>query len=209
MIKVNVNKISQETNNVNIVAVSKRKSVQLIKDAIDAGIKIIGENQIQEAQQKYNELKDYFKQNNVEFHFIGHLQTNKVKKAVLMFDLIQTVDSIKLANEINKRALKINKIQDILIQINIGNEIQKYGIKKEEIFDFLKEIKQLKNINVKGLMCIHPYEKDPKPYFKEMKTIFDQTKLEILSMGMSSDYKLAIEEGSNMVRIGTKIFGDR
>ena len=140
MIKVNVNKISQETNNVNIVAVSKRKSVQLIKDAIDAGIKIIGENQIQEAQQKYNELKDYFKQNNVEFHFIGHLQTNKVKKAVLMFDLIQTVDSIKLANEINKRALKINKIQDILIQINIGNEIQKYGIKKEEIFDFLKPL---------------------------------------------------------------------
>jgi PLP dependent protein len=209
MIKENIKQIMEIIGPVNIVAVSKKKSVEKIKQAIKSGVNIIGENKIQEAYNKYNQLKNYFEENNIKFHFIGHLQSNKVKKAVEMFDLIQTVDSIKLTDEINKRAKEIDKVQDILVQVNIGKEPQKFGIIPENTLDFLGKIKQFKNINVKGLMCIHPRGEDSKPYFKEMKKIFDMTNLEILSMGMSSDFQIAIDEGSNMIRIGTKIFGER
>ena len=209
MIKENIKQIMEIIGPVNIVAVSKKKSVEKIKQAIKSGVNIIGENKIQEAYNKYNQLKNYFEENNIKFHFIGHLQSNKVKKAVEMFDLIQTVDSIKLTDEINKRAKEIDKVQDILVQVNIGKEPQKFGIIPENTLDFLGKIKQFKNINVKGLMCIHPRGEDSKPYFKEMKKIFDMTNFEILSMGMSSDFQIAIDEGSNMIRIGTKIFGER
>lgn len=209
MIKQNLDKILSEIGPVKLVAVSKRKPVSDIKESIKSGVKIIGENKIQEAEEKYIELKDLFEKNNVEFHFIGHLQTNKVKKAVEMFNLIQTVDSLKLAEEINKRAKQISKVQDILIQINIGNEPQKYGINPDDVFEFITNLKQLKNINIKGLMCIHPFREDPVPYFKKMKKIFNKTHLELLSMGMSNDYKEAIKYESNMVRIGSKIFGER
>ena len=154
-------------------------------------------------------LKDYFEQHNIEYHFIGHLQTNKAKKAVQIFDLIQSVDSLKLAKEIDKRARQINKIQDILVEVNIGKEPQKYGIMPDETLNFVKEISNLENIVVKGLMCMPPLHKNPRPYFKEMKKTYDNSKLEILSMGMSNDYKIAIEEGSTMIRIGTLIFGER
>jgi len=207
--KENIEKIKAEIGEVKLVAVSKRKPVSDIKKAVELGVKIIRENKIQEAEQKYNELKNLFKKNNIKFHFIGHLQTNKVKKAVKMFDLIQTIDSLKLVKEIDKRAKQINKVQDILIEVNIGNEPQKYGITPEETLDFIKKLNHFKNVNVKGLMCIHPYEKDPIPYFQKMKQIFDTTNLDILSMGMSSDYLEAIKEGSTMIRIGTKIFGKR
>ncbi|MBT3721033.1 YggS family pyridoxal phosphate-dependent enzyme [archaeon] len=209
MMKSNIQKIIQEIGKAKLVAVSKKKSVLEIKQAINAGIKIIGENRIQKAQEKYNELNEFFKENHVEFHFVGHLQSNKTKKAVEMFDLIQTVDSLKLAQEINNRAKEINKIQRVLIQINIGEEKQKFGIKPEKTVEFVAQIKKYKNIKIKGLMCIHPFGEDPIPYFKRMKKIFDSTQLEILSMGMSSDYKTAIEQGSNMIRVGTKIFGER
>ena len=209
MIKTNVKKIKSEIGDVSLVAVSKRKPVLDIKEAINSGIKIIGENKIQEAEEKYRQLKDLFEKNKVEFHFIGHLQTNKAKKAVEMFDLIQTVDSLKLAQEINKRAKQINKVQNVLIEINIGNEPQKQGINSDDVFEFIKNLKQFENINIKGLMCIHPFRENPTPYFKKMKKLFDKTPLKILSMGMSSDYLQAIKCGSNMVRIGNKIFGER
>lgn len=209
MINNNVKKKLEEIGSVQLVAVSKKKSIEEIKQAIDAGVLIIGENRIQEAEEKYNQLKSYFEKYEVKYHFIGHLQTNKTKLAIQMFDLIQTVDSIKLAREIDKRAKEINKIQDVLIQVNIGREPQKFGIDPEDTLEFIEQLKQFQNINVKGLMCIHPYGQDPTPYFKEMKKIFDKTHLEILSMGMSSDYITAIEEGSTMVRVGTKIFGAR
>ncbi len=207
--KLIIQKIKSEIGFVSLVAVSKSRNVDEIKQAITADVRIIGENRIQEAEQKYSELKNYFKDNNVEFHFIGHLQTNKVKKAIEIFDLIQTVDSLKLAKEIDKRAKLINKKQDVLIQINIGKEPQKYGVLPEETIDFVKQMRQFQNIKVKGLMCMPPFNEGPKPYFKEMKILYDKLNLEILSMGMSNDYKIAIEEGSNMIRIGTKIFGER
>ena len=205
----NIKNIILEIRNTLLVAVSKKKSVEEIKEAIETGVQIIGENRIQEAEKKYKKLKDYFCDNKVEFHFIGHLQTNKAKKAVKMFDLIQTVDSIKLAQEIDKRAEQINKIQDVLIEVNISREPQKTGIIPEDTIKFLKSLSGFYNIKVRGLMCIPRFGKDSRPYFQLMKQLFDESKLEILSMGMSNDYKVAIEEGSNMIRIGTKIFGER
>jgi len=209
-IKKNLEKIFSEVPaHISIVAVSKKKPIEDMIEAINAGVKIIGENKVQEAEEKYFQLKELLKEKKVEFHFIGHLQTNKVKKAVEIFNLIQTIDSIKLSNEISKRAKEINKVQKVLIQINIGEEHQKYGIKKELIFDFLEKVQKFENIKIDGLMCILPFGKDPVPYFKEMKKIFDKTHLNVLSMGMSSDYLTAIKYGSNMVRIGTNIFGKR
>jgi len=201
-----IKKIKSQIGSVKLVVVSKSRSAEEIKQAIDAGAKIIAENKIQEAEQKYSILKNYFEDNNTEFHFIGHLQTNKVKKAVHMFDLIQSVDSLKLAKEIDRRVKKINKRQNILVQVNIGKEPQKYGVLPEKTIGFVKELEQFDNIKVKGLMCLPPLNKDPRPYFKEMKSLFDKLNLQILSMGMSKDYKIAIEESSTMVRIGTLIF---
>ena len=209
MIKENIQQIKSEIGSAELVTVSKSRTVDEIKIAIDSGASIIAENRIQEAEQKYAMLKDYFEQHNIEYHFIGHLQTNKAKKAVQIFDLIQSVDSLKLAKEIDKRARQINKIQDILVEVNIGKEPQKYGIMPDETLNFVKEISNLENIVVKGLMCMPPLHKNPRPYFKEMKKTYDNSKLEILSMGMSNDYKIAIEEGSTMIRIGTLIFGER
>lgn len=197
---------------VKIVAVTKTRSIDEIKKAIAEGIKIIGENRIQEAEKKYNELRNYLKEKNVEFHFIGHLQKNKAKKAVMMFDLIQSIDSIELAKEIDRRANEINKLQEILIQVNVGDEPQKSGIKKDKLNWLVNEILKLKNMRLKGLMCIAPDFEDKektRPYFRDMKKMFDETNLEILSMGMSDDYKIAVEEGSTMVRLGRAIFGER
>ena len=210
MIKQNLEKILEHIpGNVTIVGVSKTKTVLEVKEAVETGVKVIAENRIQEAEKKYVQLKEYFTEKNVEFHFVGHLQTNKVKKAVKMFDLIQSVDSLKLAKAIDRYAKQENKVQDILVEVNIGRESQKYGIYPEETLDFLKEISNFENIVVRGLMCMPPFNEDPRPYFKEMKGIYDKSKLEILSMGMSNDYKIAIEEGSTMIRIGTAIFGER
>jgi pyridoxal phosphate enzyme (YggS family) len=153
---------------------------------------------------------------------IGHLQTNKVKKAVEYFDVIQSVDSLKVAQEIDKRAEAIDKIQEIFLQVNIGNEPQKHGFKLEELRPEINEIALLKNVRVTGMMCIPPYvsPEHARSYFKEMKALFDEIKIETqekfdnvdlkeLSMGMSGDYRVAIEEGATMVRIGSAIFGDR
>lgn len=215
-IKGNIEKIIKSINNKNIslAAVTKNSTIKDIKEAINSGVKIIGENRIQEAELKYNELKDFLREKRVEFHFIGHLQTNKVKKAVEIFDLIQSVDSLKLAEDINKRAKGINKVQRILIQVNIGEEPQKYGFKSSDLKEFLKIISSLKYLKVKGMMCITPYFEDKektRPYFKKMKKLFEGYKkdynFKYLSMGMTNDYEIAIEEGSNMVRIGRGIFG--
>jgi len=213
MIKQNLEKIIKEIpKGVSLVGVSKTKTVMEIKDAIDAGVKIIGENKVQEALHKYTMLKDYFEDYKVEYHYIGKLQSNKVNKVVGKFDLIQSVDSYRLAEKINRRAEKQGIVQDILLQVNIGEEEQKIGFSEFDICSEYEKISQLKNIKVRGLMCLPPYFEDPektRPYFKKMNKIFHKLHLEILSMGMSNDYMIAIEEGSNMVRIGTKIFGER
>ncbi|WDN89988.1 PLP dependent protein [Desulfosarcina sp. BuS5] len=201
---------------IRLVAVSKRIPENKIREAIEAGADILGENFIQEAREKTDHLSSC----NVSWHFIGHLQSNKSKYAVRMFDFIHTVDSIKLALEINKRAEKINKIQNILIQVNISGELSKSGVEPEKIMDLLKEISRLKNISVKGLMTMPPYFSNPekaRPFFASLRKLREAIKkedipgifMEELSMGMTGDFEAAIEEGATLVRIGTAIFGKR
>ena len=207
MIKDNINNILQELQNSKLIAVSKTKPVEDILEAYEAGIRDFGENHVQEILEKYNKLpKD------IRWHMIGHLQTNKVKDIIGKVYLIHSVDSIKLAKEINKQANKKNIIVNVLIELNIANEDSKYGFKVEEIDTAIKEITLLDNIKVLGLMCVAPYTirpEDNRKYFKLMKQLKDKYNLEILSMGMSNDYKIALEEGSTYIRVGTKIFGER
>jgi len=215
-IKSNVEKILKELpEGVELVAAAKTRTADEIKAAITGGIKIIGENYVQEAADLYKNIDK-----KVKWHLIGHLQKNKVKKTVEIFDVIETVDSIALAEEINKRCASINKEISVFIEINSGREQQKFGVLPEKSEDLIKSMVRLSNIRIKGLMTMGPFLGDPenaRPYFSETKELFDNIKkkgidnieMEYLSMGMTNSYKVAIEEGANIVRIGTKIFGDR
>ena len=218
-IKNNINnackKINRNPEEINLIAVTKTIDTDQMNAALKMGIKIIGENKVQEIMEKYDKI-EY----ETQWHMIGHLQTNKVKYIIDKVDLIQSVDSIRLAKEIDKRAKKINKIIDILIQINVADEETKFGLSSNKIDNTIKEISDLGNIRVQGLMAMVPYVEDPevvRPYFKKMKKIYDSLKnssfqkvsMNYLSMGMTNDYMVAIEEGSNMIRIGTGIFGER
>lgn len=202
---------------VTLVAVSKTKPVSDLMEAYEAGQRIFGENKIQEMAEKWEQMpKD------IQWHMIGHVQTNKVKFMTLFVSLIHGVDSLKLLQEINKQALKNNRIIDCLLQIHIAEEETKFGLDEEELASLLSsnEIQELKNIRIVGLMGMATFtdNKDQiKKEFLHLKTIFDKTKklktenyqLETISMGMSGDYQLAIECGSTMVRIGSSIFGGR
>jgi len=199
---------------VTLIAVSKTKSPEEIMEAYDMGIRDFGENKVQELESKFDVLpKD------IRWHLLGHLQTNKVKKVIGKAYLIQSLDRESLAVEINKRAEKMNLMVDTLIEVNIGEEKQKTGITLEELPGFIEIIKGFERINVKGLMAIIPQGTDDENtrYFRKMKEVFtdlkkyenERMKMEILSMGMSSDYEIAMTEGSNMVRVGTKIFGTK
>jgi len=226
-IKDNLDKINQQIcdtatasgrkpEEIRLIAVSKRKSVEAIMEAMDAGTKQFGENYIQEAIDKIDKIgKD-----SACWHFIGHLQSNKAKFAVKYFDYIHTVDTAKLAREIDKQAGKINKIQKILVQVNIGEEDTKSGTRIEDTIKLVTQISGYANIAVKGLMCMPPYFSDPeqaRSYFQQLVLIKEQildkkcasVSMKHLSMGMSTDFKVAIEEGSTMVRVGTSIFGGR
>ncbi|OGC04310.1 YggS family pyridoxal phosphate enzyme [candidate division WOR-1 bacterium RIFOXYA12_FULL_43_27] len=208
MIKENVKRILAELpSNVQLVAAAKTRTPEEINEAVDAGVKIIGENYFQEAEELVASSPEFVKR--FKLHFIGHLQTNKIKRTVKIFDLIETLDSYKHAQEINRQCAKINKIMPVLIEINSGREEQKAGVFPEKAEEFVKEISRLKNIQIKGLMTMGPAKGDLRPYFKETKQLLDRLGLEILSMGMSDSYKVAIEEGATMVRIGTAIFGAR
>ncbi len=195
-----------------LVAVSKFNPPEIINEAIELGVTDIGESRVQELLEKYDALKP------VRIHFIGHLQTNKVKALMGKVDLIQSVDSVHLAECIDKRAEEAGIVQDILLQINITREESKFGIFKEDVDEVAERVHQMKNIRVRGLMYIAPETDDPenvRPYFRQMKDIFDRLApsfgkdFDILSMGMSSDYGVAIEEGATHVRVGTAIFGAR
>jgi len=200
---------------VEIVPASKTRTSGEIRELIDAGCTNIGENYVREAQEKHRELGgDAFK---LRWHLIGHLQRNKVKSALEVFDVIQAVDSVKLAEEINKRA---EKPVTVYVEVNSGGEETKSGVSPDEIKNLISDISGMENLRVEGLMTIEPYSGNPEEsrvYFREMKRLFDETRnlkipnaeLKTLSMGMSSSYREAVEEGSNMVRIGTKIFGER
>ena len=192
----------------NLVLVSKTRSNEEILEAYNLGIRDFGENYVQELVKKMDALPE-----DIRWHMIGHLQTNKVKDIVRRnIYLIESVDSIKLAKEINKEAIKNNKIINILIEVKISQDPDKTGCKKEDLEDIIKYVKHLSNINLQGLMTIGPNTEDNeiiRKSFKEMKQLQNKYKLPLLSMGMSNDYKIAIEEGTNIVRIGTKVFGKR
>ena len=219
----NINSAANKTRNigekisdgVKLVAVTKNHSVLAMEEAIAAGVMAIGENRIQEAIEKAETLK-----NHVEWHLIGHLQTNKVRQAVSLFDMIQSVDSERLAMEINRAAGKIAKRQDVLIQINVANEDTKFGISAMEVMSLAQFISKLEHVRLCGLMTVAPFYENTeltRPIFREMYQLFMKlrdaklvnTKVEWLSMGMTQDYMVAVEEGSNLVRIGTGIFGQR
>jgi PLP dependent protein len=198
-----------------LVAAGKSQTAEKIQETAAAGVKIIGENYIQEAQSKYAALG-----NIVRWHFIGHLQKNKVKAAVKIFDMIETVGSLELAGVLDKECAKLNKVMPVLIEINCAAEPQKSGILFEDVEKFVEEAIRFSNIKIQGLMTMGPLVDDPqklRPYFKQTKDCFDKIAgiygdrldWKYLSMGMSDSYKVAIEEGANIVRLGTAIFGKR
>ncbi len=197
---------------ITLVAVTKNHGVEQMREAIDAGATDIGENRIQEAADKFPALD-----RPVTRHLIGHLQTNKVKPAVKLFDLIQSVDSIHLATALDKAAAAIGKVQDVLIQVNAAREPQKSGVQLEDLDALIKFTDAADNLNLRGLMMIAPNLPDAeqcRPLFRQMRLLFDELRLaragfDYLSMGMTHDYKIAVEEGANVVRIGTAIFGER
>ena len=200
---------------VELVAAAKTRTAEEVMAAVEAGIKIIGENYIQEAETIYPAIG-----NKARWHFIGHLQKNKVKKAVKLFDMIETVDSVELAQEIDRRCARMGKAMPVLVEINSGREKQKSGVLPEKAELLIKEISSLANIKVMGLMTMGPRfgnPEDSRPYFVTTKKIFERIKalaianveMKYLSMGMTNSYPVALEEGANLVRIGTLIFGER
>lgn len=208
---------------VKLIAVTKTVFVDKIIEAVSYGITDIGENRVQEAERKFAELskfKEFPETVKIKKHLIGHLQTNKVKKAVELFDLIQSVDTVYLLEEINKQAEKIKKIQECFIEIKVSEEEKKYGLNPDELEVILTKAKEYKFVKISGLMAIAPYFENPelaRPYFRRAKELFDRFYSQFsilnpqlyLSMGMTGDFEIAIEEGSNMVRVGTGIFGER
>lgn len=206
----------RDPETIRLVAVSKTVPADRVREAVDSGVTILGENYIQEAMEKFKALSKY----HISWHFIGHLQTNKAKYAVRLFDLIHSVDSIKLASELHKQAKKINKIQNILIQVNVGEESSKSGVYKQDLLNLIENIGHLENLSVKGLMTIPPFFNAPekaRPFFSELRNLQDHIKnknipniiMDELSMGMTGDFEAAIYEGATLIRIGTAIFGKR
>ena len=216
MITENVSAIIKELpEHVEIVAAAKSRSTHEIREAVEAGIRIVGQNYVQEAEEAFRALG-----RGIRWHFIGHLQKNKVKKAVQIFDMIETVDSLGLAEEIAKRAGAAGKIMPVLIEVNSGREPQKFGVMPEDVEDMAQRFSEIQNISVQGLMTMGPFSGDPeeaRPYFIKTKAHFDRLKelnlpkveMNYLSMGMTNSYLVAVQEGANLVRIGTKIFGHR
>ena len=205
-VKVKLSTFSNSNKIPRIIAVSKTFKMQHIYPLIDHGHVDFGENKVQEAQEKWTEIKE--KNKNIKLHLIGRLQTNKVKIAVKLFDYIHSLDSKKLADKISKYQKEQNLKKKMFIQVNIGGEDQKSGIQKDELPDFYNYCKNL-DLDILGLMCIPPFNKDSSSYFHEMKNLSEKFNLKDLSMGMSSDYINAIENGSTYVRIGSNIFGQR
>jgi hypothetical protein len=209
------NKVGRSPNEIKIVGATKTVPAEKIREAIKAGIKIIGENRVQEAERKIYELRD----ENVEWHMIGYLQKNKVNKALRLFKMIQSVSSLDLAKKINNSCEREGMKMPCLIEVNVGREPTKAGFLEEELFENLEELIKLPNLEIKGLMAIPPFlePEEVRPYFKKLREIMEKIndmkisgiQLKELSMGMSHDFEVAIEEGATMVRIGTAIFGPR
>ena len=226
MIKTNLNEVEsnivkacrksgRKRQEITLIAVSKTKPVSMLEDAYMAGIRDFGENKVQELCDKYEQLE-----NDISWHMIGHLQTNKVKYLIGKTKLIHSVDSYKLACEIEKQAAKQDIIMDILIEVNIANEETKFGLSKDNVIELVRQVSLLPHVRIKGLMTVAPYVEDSEEnrgYFRKIKQLsvdinnqnIDNVDMNILSMGMTGDYMVAIEEGATMVRVGTGIFGER
>jgi len=217
MIKHNVQRILAELpGGVELVAAAKTRTPEEILEAVDAGVRIIGENYVQEAKRAYEVVGG-----RAEWHFIGTLQKHNVRrKMVEIFDMVETVDSWGIAREIDNRCLQIGKVMPVLIEINSGREKQKSGVLPEDAEGLVREISSLRNLKVMGLMTMGPRfgnPEDSRPYFVETRRIFERIKkiglpnveMKYLSMGMTNSYRIAVEEGANLVRLGTRIFGER
>ena len=216
MIKENVAALLKELPpGVQLEGAAKTRSAEEIKEAVGAGVKIIGENYVQEAEEHHKVVGG-----RVEWHLIGHLQKNKARKAVALFQMIETVDSIETGKVIDRFALRMNKVMPVLIEVNSGKETQKEGAMPENVAALAKDLSGLKNVKLIGLMTMGPELHNPedlRPYFRETKALFGRiaalkipnVEMKLLSMGMTDSYKIAIEEGATIVRIGSKIFGPR
>lgn len=205
----------RDPSSVKLVVVTKTVDQNNIREAVAAGALVLGENRVQEAREKIEALGRV-----AQWHLIGRLQTNKAKYAVKLFDLIHSVDSIGLARELDKQATKIGKVQDVLVEVSIASEAAKAGIAVDECLVLVRESAGLKNIRVRGLMAIPPFLDDPeqvRPYFRKLRELsqsitredIPNISMQELSMGMSGDFEVAVEEGSTMVRVGTAVFGER
>ena len=217
MIKENVEKtLAELPDEVELVAAAKTRTPEEVLEAVQAGVKIIGQNYVQEARRVYEVVG-----RRAEWHFIGTLQKHNIRrKMVEMFDMIETVDSLEIASEIDRRCAQIDKVMPILIEVNSGREPQKSGVLPEDAEQLIREISSLKNVRVMGLMTMGPRfgnPEDSRPYFVATRKIFERIKrlnlpeveMRYLSMGMTNSYNIALEEGANIVRIGTRIFGER
>ena len=207
--------LSELPPGVELVAAAKGRSPQEVVEAVEAGVKIVGENYVQEAEKAYGVVGS-----RVKWHFIGRLQKNKVRKAVELFDVIETVDSIELGREIDKRCEQMGRVMPVLVEINSGGEEQKAGVLPRDAERLIRELASLKNIRVMGLMTLGPRfgnPEDSRPYFVKTREIFDKIRalrlpgveMSCLSMGMTNSYRVAVEEGANVVRLGTSLFGER
>lgn len=214
-IKLACNRAGRTRDSVTLIAVSKTKPVSDIREAMSYGITVFGENKVQELRDKTSLITE-----SLHWHMIGHLQNNKVKYLPGMVDMIHSVDNLKLALEIDKQAAKHDLIMDILCEVNMAGEDTKFGLSPKECIPFIEQIKNLEHIRIRGLMTIAPYTKDPESnriYFKGLRELLDKANdmnltnkaMDTLSMGMTGDYEVAIEEGATLIRVGTGIFGER
>lgn len=205
----------RDISEVTLIAVSKTKPVSMLQEAYDAGARVFGENKVQEIVDKYPQLPD-----DISWHMIGHLQRNKVKYIVDKVSMIHSVDSLRLAETIEQEAAKHNVTVPILLEVNVAEEESKFGLKTEEVLPLCEALSSFEHIRIKGLMTIAPYVEDPEEnrmVFRQLKKLsvdiaaknINNVTMSVLSMGMTGDYQVAIEEGSTMVRVGTGIFGER
>jgi pyridoxal phosphate enzyme (YggS family) len=205
----------RDPEEIKLVTVSKTVEPARIREAIEAGVTILGENYVQEARRKIEEIG-----HGIQWHMIGHLQTNKAKYAVTLFDYVHSIDGISLAREIDRRAAQKGRRVRALVEVNLSGESSKFGIAPEDVMELIQQVASLKHVSIEGLMTMPPYFDDPesaRPYFVELRELRDRVRgeeiegvrMDELSMGMSGDFEAAIEEGATMIRVGTAIFGER
>ncbi len=207
----------RDPEGIRLVAVTKTVDTTVIYGAVEAGLREFGENRVQEAREKIPEIESMVPDSLITWHLVGHLQKNKAKTAVDLFDLIHSVDSVELAVALNEQAARIGKIQRILVQVKLSDEATKHGIARENLLGCLEKLVAMKNLKTEGLMTIPPFFDDPRmvrPYFSQLREIRDGIAsrglaLGELSMGMTNDFEVAVEEGATIVRVGTAIFGER